>query len=60
MNIFRNNFVQIFGLVSLNQLSIMHEMNNIKLSVPLLQQRAIFVFKVAKMYLQAFLYLVSD
>jgi len=62
MNILRNNFVQIFGLVSLNQFSIADEMNTIKikLPVPLLHQTAISVFKAAKAYLHAFLYLVSN
>jgi len=62
MNILSNNFVHIFGLVSLNQLPIMHEINTIKtqLSVPLFQQTAISAFKAVKVYLHAFLYLVSD
>jgi len=62
MNILRNKSVQIFGLVSLNQLSIMHEMNTIKikLPVPLLHQTAISVFKAANVYLHAVLYLVSN
>lgn len=60
MNILSNNFVQMFGLVSLNQLSIMHEMKNIKLFVPLFKQRSISVFIAAKVYLHAYLYLASD
>jgi predicted HTH domain antitoxin len=62
MNILRNTFVQLFGLVSLNQLKTIHEMNNIKikLSVPLFQQTAVSVFKAVEVYLHAFLYLVSD
>lgn len=62
MNILRINSVHLFGLVSLNQLSILHEMNTIKikLPVPLLQQRANSVFKAAKVYLHAFLHLMSD
>ena len=40
----------------------MHEMNTIKikLPVPLLHERAISVFKAAKVYLHVFLYLMSN